>query len=1645
MERKSFWGKSKPLAIALFAAALFASCDFGFDGDSFQNKAGAYFKEMTSTAAVMSYNLSEDNVLKDKNGNICFGFEEDHVVSLNLRNPQHYTFTYGTNMFISLAGNTAENPLELASAVKIEQDSSDTTLLKITYPAEFLNANPLGADISPTVTLMHPVSLAQFTPYDGLKLSSNSPPPTPAGAVAMQTSDTPSRWVVCFNLPNASVVKKYHSDIESMTIEGQTAAISVNDGVISYQGAAAISATAPAGIVANQNTGVSFKASGQPVYFSTGDEADETERYYEVKLTDNAGLSTEFKVSTRGLKLSAPKAYLADDSDYKTPFDEDGGKNYISQEDDGSSFMTIRAEAKTALVTYTDKNGAVKTVEQSEYDPSNAKMFYEVYLDQDCKHLVNSGVIKGLVGKVAVPAGTSYVRSYVQKPLYSDSETVTWFCRAVSTKFYISESGDNTANTGSRSSPYRTIQFAVDKFADGMVQGDYEADCKCQIILLDNLTVPSDFDFNANGGYLINIPAEISTAAISVEGDGGEKTVTIPGAAGTRRLFLSTVSGEAEVKDLAVSGASGDAGAPPVLVAVGAKLKLTSAKLSGFTLLLAGGESGGVITNSGTLEMDGSSVTGSVGSSSGIGAEFNVVRNRGSAKIKDSEFSGHGNVWNVIDNEGALEMTGGSITDNACARSVRNRAGTAILSGLTVQNSANIWTGAALVMDGCTVTGNSSEGLGAGVLLDGSASATLTLKGANTIYDNHSALDPAKQSNVYIPYGKSVIVSGDISGSKVGVYMPFTDATKPTLTAPVPFTSGYGYGSTNPLKPGRAFWGDNGYGVAVMESGAALGEAAFAVSSGSMYGASDYNLTFDAVDEANDPITIQYLYSQSDAKTYFYLKPNPTRTLPGSATPEELYYSYKKLYTDSARTQEASGKDEEVRWEAALFSGGMPVSDATVTVKNDGSSYRERVEISGVSLTGDYTLKIRAVYLGVGYDLSVTIRCDKSAESATNYIKGLIDAGATGSYEVAVEGSVGPDMINDGLGKLMIQLRLIEVSNLDIGIKLDLSGTSNSSPVGEYTSPYFMDCGGLEEITLPDWMEPLPPSILHRCRKLRKVTFGSNVVCIPVLAFAECESLTTVDIPATVTEIKSDAFNGCSALTSITLPASVTDIAAGAFVGCASGFAITYQGTKEQWGKVTRPDQSGSGSEADDWHDGTKDDSEDTGNVTCSGSSGSKCGFDYKPAVTVSSLSAPPTAAEYPELVISTSAEFDTLASWSESANFEGITFTLKDDVTVSDDLMIKQFKGTFDGNGHALTQNFTISETSGTSGKTIGNKTLYKNKKALFWTIENGAVIKNLTVKGSATRAGIVGQMEGGTIEDCVSEVSICDSAYNEAVMGGIASTVFGSTAVIRNCVFKGTIKKITSNTDDGCNAGGIAGTMCCDATTAIIENCLNRGTIGYDYYSSGVPEKIWNAGGIVGYAIYKGIIRNCKNMGAVCGGSAGGIVGYAMKVSIFNCNNLGSVTNYKTTDEAKRGGIVGTISTGDNSLKWPKLKSNCNVNADIRYGIVGYFECFSDSHKSWNPSDSTNFAYNYSIEYSTPSSTKLWGSASGFNWSDSDCSFDTEQMNKFSNSSSDFNSAKNKLNYWIDNKSGEADAYSRWTVGASGPELVMTDVEGM
>ena len=973
-------------------AFLLASCDFGFDENSFQNKAGAYFKEMTSTASIEAYKISPAGAPIDKYGNICLSYEDSYEVEFTLRNPQHYQFLYGRNMFFSLA----DSGLPGSDLVSISQDSGDTTKLRMTFPSDFLMQNAAGANISPSVTLMHPVSLANFGVYNKLRLSSDAPPPKVGGALTMQTTETPSRWVLCFNLPSKAMVQACHNDIESVAVNGKTFAATVAaDGTVSYESGSEISTVAPASIVANQNTGLSFSADENAAYFLTGDEADEKEKIYTVVVTDKAGLSSSLAVSTRGFKLGSPDAFSKTDTSFANKFkiydsaDPDGTKNSVEQDEDDSVYVAIKAVAKTASVDYTDPvTGETRHVDSYDYDKSDACVMWEVYRDEACSSLVGAGKINGLQGTISIPAGTSFVRAYVRKPLYSDSEVIMWKCRAVFTRFYVSEEGDDSAE-GSRKKPFRTIQRAVDAFVDGIASGDCVADSLCDIRVMTDLTTPDSYDFSAHGGYLLNVAdSSLASATIKVSGLGGTKTISASQAGSAVRKLVNAAVGKTVIQNINLTGGAAlvtdDYIDSALILAAGAELDFNGSKVYGNTLSGerdSSANEGSVILSEGILKMSGTTVCDNAGIVTGSGSEAPVFYalwscsgSAAASELTDCEFSGHGEGWTVVYVDSLpVKMTGGAIKNNVGCDAAVEATERVELSGVEI--SGNVCKTTAidnyndLILDGCTITGNVSKaapasGKAAGVSLGLVSSMSITLKGANTIYDNHFESEPGRQSNLYIPFGKKITVGANISGSKIGVTMPFNDTTKPTKETPVVFTTGYATPSyANPDTPGSVFVSENDYGVAAIPSGVTdAGEAAFAVSSGGMYGPYDYTITTSA-----PSVVVAPGVAKSVALTASVTRKEPAGSTPPTTT---LYYNPadRKLYLDDTfvtlAVEDRAGDPDynKVSWTAALYAETSKACDVPISSSASGLT----AEVPAMDLEYDYSLRITADFLGAG-------------------------------------------------------------------------------------------------------------------------------------------------------------------------------------------------------------------------------------------------------------------------------------------------------------------------------------------------------------------------------------------------------------------------------------------------------------------------------------------------------------------------------------------------------------------------------------------------------------------------------------------------------------------------------------------------------
>ncbi len=190
------------------------------------------------------------------------------------------------------------------------------------------------------------------------------------------------------------------------------------------------------------------------------------------------------------------------------------------------------------------------------------------------------------------------------------------------------------------------------------------------------------------------------------------------------------------------------------------------------------------------------------------------------------------------------------------------------------------------------------------------------------------------------------------------------------------------------------------------------------------------------------------------------------------------------------------------------------------------------------------------------------------------------------------------------------------------------------------------------------------------------------------------------------------------------------------------------------------------------------------------------------------------------EFDIYTKEQVETIFSNNTIGTFEGKTITLYNDFEVSQACYKKDFRGTFDGNGHTITINST-----GVLGAA-------SNGCGLF--AQNFGTIKNLTVEGSFTApnsAHYVGAIAGicysgsGSIQNCTSTANITVNDYSSSDstsgVGGITGKAWVS---IYECTFRGTI-----NAAGARYVGGIVGysdfTVCRNTIGGIINYAGTNG----------------------------------------------------------------------------------------------------------------------------------------------------------------------------------------------------------------------------
>ena len=505
-----------------------------------------------------------------------------------------------------------------------------------------------------------------------------------------------------------------------------------------------------------------------------------------------------------------------------------------------------------------------------------------------------------------------------------------------------------------------------------------------------------------------------------------------------------------------------------------------------------------ISSSGGTLTMNGGSIKDNTSCSA-------VFENGADMTINNAVINNNGDEWgSIIFNYGTLTVNGGSITNNTGGYNgliTNSDTGNATFTGTVIKNNtlaenagagsgddyyncgAAFWNKGSLTLDGCTVSGNtinSVNGRGAGIYMQ--TETGLTLKGKNYIYDNYNkGFATPKRDDIYLPTGGTITVEGNISGSKIGVNVPWQpgETGAPRIGVPADFTSGYG--TYNTALPGEIFIAENGYGIALSDSG----ETAFAVSGGGMYTALDYDVKMTTA------ASVKAILNKAKTVT---VAVSGTRKESDEAT-TDLYYNNAdgKFYTDSGLTAKAAG-DNTVTFAAALYNGATKVSDCEVAAASETGKIL--VTVPALAFEDTYTIRVTSTFLGVTKDVNVeyVVRYAYTPDGAISAIQGM----SGGSLNIAVAGTITSSQLSQIKDAINAAYSAYDTTR----ISLDLSGCTGLS--GQFLS--FNGCKGLSEIILPE-----------------------GITSLGIQCFRECSNLTDVYLPASLSSMEDSAFLYCSA------------------------------------------------------------------------------------------------------------------------------------------------------------------------------------------------------------------------------------------------------------------------------------------------------------------------------------------------------------------------------------------------------------------------------------------------------------------------------------------------------------------------------------
>ncbi|EID85904.1 hypothetical protein MSI_03320 [Treponema sp. JC4] len=428
----------KPLS--LLTALLFSSCNFEtlFE-PSFNEPVKEFFETYTNTAAIEEHQLSVESY-RDSSSRLCISSDEECTVELYLRNPQMYTLTP------SLAFSSLEDEGIDISEVTISQ--TDKSTITLVLPQSFLADCDEGKNISPTISLLEPMSGRTFADYS-FSLYSNTKPPLLNNATILNNNN--ETFVIAFDMPSQAELALRHKDLSQIIVNGNAFPLEISqDGSFTFTDEAFSTTEKKYTEIGSK----SFSYSDRSVYFSTSDPFTNGTKEYSIILSDAAGLTTETIASTEISKLNTPSvtnpAGKAVESSYNSETKEYMPRTLPKLSGKEYSEVTITAPDQ-------DNKGNKVAAEGLE-------VHYALYKGTPkVARLEKSGTFSG-EEKVQLTVGSWYLETYATKTNYEKSSVTKRYIRVVDSYIFVGGEGasdNDDESDGTDATPYASIGKAI--------------------------------------------------------------------------------------------------------------------------------------------------------------------------------------------------------------------------------------------------------------------------------------------------------------------------------------------------------------------------------------------------------------------------------------------------------------------------------------------------------------------------------------------------------------------------------------------------------------------------------------------------------------------------------------------------------------------------------------------------------------------------------------------------------------------------------------------------------------------------------------------------------------------------------------------------------------------------------------------------------------------------------------------------------------------------------------------------------------------------------------------------------------------------------------------------------------------------------